>query len=290
MREIKNFKNIIKIQHFIRIFEIFEPLLAHLVLPDLEYGLQKIQLEKFNDYSNKELTLKQILKFQEFFKNLLLNSITQDALKVHDLIREAFLNKIAIKSPNCLTECHDFHGCCHGFYSVELMDYNRIIFEKLLPQENFDYKYKKYRLKLKKLNNETFCSAFDFKTKYCLIHKYKPPTCSKYPLITNVFTWNKEQKQWIGKCAHGGNWTTYVSPIFLHGFSKLWIKTILLWEREQEFLSKFKSKLNNNKLAIGKIILAIKNNKIYNRQMVINLLSEDYTKNDILELLNLIRI
>lgn len=290
MQKVINLKYFIKIHHGIKIFEIFELILDYLALPDLEFEFQKANLEKFNDYTEKELNLKRILKFQNLFKNILVKSFIQDSMTLHDLIREAFLNRIAKKSPDCLTDCRDFHGCCHGNYSVELIDYNRIISERIFPFENFYNKKGKYRLKLKEINNEQFCIAFDFDTKCCLIHKYKPPTCSKYPLITNVFTWNKEQKLWIGHCAHGGNWTTYVSSIILQVLSNLWIKTILLWDREQEFLSRYKSKLNVNRINIGKKVLTINSNKIYNRQSIFNLLSEDFSKNDIISVFSLLKI
>ncbi|MFX0133783.1 MAG: YkgJ family cysteine cluster protein [Candidatus Hodarchaeota archaeon] len=289
MQKIIKLECIPEIRHFIKIFEIFKSILNHLALPDLDFELQKEYLEKFNNYTEQELTLNRILRFQYLFKNLLNKSFIQDSLKVHDLVREAFLNKIAIRSPNCLTECRDFHGCCHGNYSVELIDYNRIISERLFPLENFSYKNGKYRLKLRRIGNDPFCSAFDYKTKCCLIHKYKPPTCSKYPLITNVFNWNKEKKQWVGHCAHGGTWTTYVSPVILQGLSKLWIKTILLWEREQDFLSKFESKLNINKIKIGKKLLTVRSNKIYNLQSIISLLSEEFSKKEIIQVFNLFK-
>ncbi len=290
MQKVINLKYFIKNHYFIKIFEIFELILNQLVIPDLDFEFQKANLEKFNEFTNQELNLNKILKFQNYLKDLFSKSFIHDSIKLYDLIRGAFLNRIAKKSPDCLTECRDFHGCCHGNYSVELIDYNRIISERIFPFENFYKKNGKYKLKLKEINDEKFCIAFDFDKKCCLIHKYKPPTCSKYPLITNVFTWNKEQKLWIGHCAHGGNWTTYVSPIILQGLSKLWIKTILLWEREQEFLSKYESKLNVNGINIGKKILTINSNKIYNRQSILNLLSDDFSINDIISVFNLLKI
>ncbi|MHA1301012.1 MAG: YkgJ family cysteine cluster protein [Candidatus Helarchaeota archaeon] len=290
MQQISKLKNFLKINEFIKIFEIFEPILEQLKIPNYEYDLQKKNLIKYNRYSYQEIPLKMIYRFHTLFKKLIVNAFIENSLKVHDLIREAFLNRIANESPDCLFECRDIHGCCHGNYSVDLIDYKRIILEDLLPANNFIYKNCRYRIKLKEVNGENICSAFDMRTKYCLIHKYKPPTCCKYPLISNTFIWNKEKQQWLGNCAHGGIWATFVSPVILQGLNKLWVKSTILWEREQEFISKFTNKMDSEKIYLGKKLLAINMNHIQKQNSILNLLSEEFSKEKILQIMNLMKI
>ncbi|MHA1381138.1 MAG: YkgJ family cysteine cluster protein [Candidatus Helarchaeota archaeon] len=288
MQVIARLKNILDNYEFKKIFKIFEPILMELFLPNIDFEIQKQQLENFNIISEEDLTLKKIISFQSYFKKLLTVSYINNPLKIHDLIRDSFLNRIAFRSPNCIKDCRDIHGCCHGNYSIDLIDYIRIIDEGLLTSDYFTYKNFRYRIKLKRVNKENVCSAFDMDEKICLIHKYKPPTCCKYPLISNTFIWNNDEKSWIGNCAHGGIWATHVSPIVLQSLNKLWVKSILLWNKEQDFFKKYNLKLSKNKLNLGKKILTIKSNNIYRRNTIINLLSDEFSKKDIKEILNLL--
>ncbi|MHA1267220.1 MAG: YkgJ family cysteine cluster protein [Candidatus Helarchaeota archaeon] len=183
--------------------------------------------------------------FHRWIPYLLKNVIILNSQAVYDTIRTLFTTRIALQAPNCLFDCSDNYACCHGNYLINAIDYHRILAHDLIPPTYFTKKGNEYRLKLvKEKNKRTHCIALDVKTKRCLIQDFKPPTCCKYPLISNIHHWSAELCAWTGNCAHSTKlWATRVHPAIMNSLRDLWIRAQVLWEKEQEVFMKIKGKL-----------------------------------------------
>ncbi|MHA1269531.1 MAG: YkgJ family cysteine cluster protein [Candidatus Helarchaeota archaeon] len=280
-------KNIIKIfqkSEFAFLIDIFSQVIENLIILEDEE-----KLENWNNFIKNSLSVSKEFKdhpIHFIFKDILLNSIIIDGLVVYDAIRNIFLYKIACFSPDCLNECTDEHGCCHSSYLTNRLDYGRIIKEGLLDKSQFIIKNKKYQVKTKNIENGIVCAALDDNSRKCLIHKYKPTTCSKYPLINNVNIWDEEKKCWVGKCAHFVGekpWGTKVHPVIIQSLRDLWIKAQLIWEAEDEVINKYAIiKESQDLQTILKYILGIRKCKyIVGRDITIKILSKYFDKNKI---------
>ncbi|TFF97922.1 MAG: YkgJ family cysteine cluster protein [Promethearchaeota archaeon] len=228
------------------------------VFSDLTSFLKLLDGDKYYEkYKNKIRRLLNKSKgfknhpIHHIFKEIFSNSIIIDSIKVNDVIRETFLYKIPLFSPNCIDECPDTHGCCHSNYIVSELDYIRIIKEDLLDPSCFSKKRNKYKLKTKRRDGVITCIALDDGSRNCLIHKYKPSTCCKYPIINSIDKWDKKLTSWVGGCAHypgKKSWGTKVAPIVINSLRTLWIKALLIWEDEYKVLQNNKEFENDEKL------------------------------------------
>ena len=215
-----------------------------------------------------------------------------DSKAVYDTIREIFLHRIAYKSPNCL-QCPEEHGCCHGNYSLELIDYQRIIAQNLIDPSLIARSGRKYKVRLlKDRNGRQHCGALDISTKKCLIHAFKPPTCCKYPLISNIHNWSQELMAWTGTCAHSDKiWATRVHAAIMNSVRDLWVHSNLLWEDEQDLFYRLKIEPVNVELSeIISRMLALKQcNWPYKNEMMTKILLEDYSETSIQTAFRLIK-
>jgi len=266
---------------------IFKPLLSLLAVDNEFFNLKKVEFEKIIENPKSFLTH----PFHIWFQNLLKNVIILDGQAVYDTIRDLFLNRFALQSPNCLA-CPDEHGCCHNTYSIEHIDYKRIIANKLIDPSFISRFRSKYKLKLvKDSNGNKHCAAFDVSTKKCLIHQFKPPTCCKYPLISNVHEWSAERMAWTGNCAHHTEvWVTRVHPAIMNVCRDLWVYAHLLWESEQSLWFRLKKPLDTELKEILSRILALKQcNWIYKNAMLKKILLEDYSESVVITALRLMK-
>ncbi|MHA1229271.1 MAG: YkgJ family cysteine cluster protein [Candidatus Helarchaeota archaeon] len=184
------------------------------------------------------------------FKEILLNSIIVNSIEVNDGIRNIFLNKIAHFSPNCLKECPEKFGCCHSSYTINKIDYLRILNEKLLEPSAFIVKNGKFKLKTKIIDKCTTCIALKNNSRLCMVHKYKPSTCTKYPIINSVNKWDRILNCWTGSCVHYPDnkaWGTKVSPIIVQSMRDLWIRAQLICENKYEIINSNKI-INSNQI------------------------------------------
>jgi len=259
----------------------------------------KLLDEDYIDFKTKfEATLTVQKKFpyhplHSLFEDLLLKSVITDAVKVYDGIRDVFLYKISLFSPDCLASCPDEHGCCHSSYSTNKLDYLRIQAENLLDPSHFIVKKDSYKLKIKVQNGVKICSALELPSKRCLIHKYKPSTCCKYPLVINT-RWDDELACWVNKCAHSieaKSWGTKVSPLIIEALRTLWVKSYLMWEAEYDIKKNYPDLFENEELyKILKDILSIRKCLyIINREETLALLEKNYKRADILKVFNIVK-
>ncbi|MHA1311227.1 MAG: YkgJ family cysteine cluster protein [Candidatus Helarchaeota archaeon] len=227
------------------------------------------------------------------FSDILSKSIIINSVKIHDSIREAFLYKIALFSPNCLEDCPDPHGCCHSSYTVSKLDYYRILNEKLLSPSQFIKTNRKIILKTKIYQNEVTCAALKDGTRECLIHKYKPSTCAKYPIINAVNKWDKNLKCWVGRCAHfpgEKSWGTKISPKILDALRTLWVKSQIIWEVNYDLLNNNDQINKNHKLLtiLDHIQGIRKCQYIMDKEKIIANLLDEFDKEDIEYIYNFI--
>jgi Fe-S-cluster containining protein len=267
--------------------QIFEPLLNLLALDNESFSLKQ------NEFLSLQKSAKSFLRhpFHHWFRNLLKEAVIIDSLATYDTIRDLFLNRIALQAPNCL-ECPDEHGCCHGTYSIEPIDYDRIIANKLIDPSNLTQFYNKYKAKLvKDQNQQQYCSAFDISTKRCLIHQFKPPTCCKYPLITNIHEWSSEMMAWTGTCAHTDKiWATRVHPAVMNLLRELAVAAQFLWEKEQNIFYRLKNQQNPEIKGIISRILALNHANNSDKSMIIEkILMEDYPESSIQQTFKLMK-
>jgi Fe-S-cluster containining protein len=277
MRRLIEFLAITTHNHWIyEILKIFEPVLTFL---GLDEGFFVLKQNEFLEIVNSE---KQFLvhPFHIWFHNLLKKVIILNSQAVYDSIRDMFLNHFAIRSPNCL-QCPEEHGCCHGNYSIELIDYRRIISMELIDPSIISRFHSKYKIKLiKDENGNRFCGAFDRSSKKCLIHQFKPQTCCKYPLVCDVHNWSYELLAWTGTCAHSDiQWATRVHPAIMNSTRDLWVHSNLLWETEQEISNHLKKPLEDEIKQIILRILAIKQYALpYKAGIIKKILLEDFSE------------
>ena len=92
------------------ILKIFEPLLEFIALDEEFYNLRETEFIRIQ--SNEKRFL--LHPFHKWFSQLLRNVIILDSQGAYDTIRHLFLHRIALKSPDCLTECRNNYACCHG--------------------------------------------------------------------------------------------------------------------------------------------------------------------------------
>lgn len=261
------------------LIDIFEPLLNLLALDEEFFTLKQKEFAEII-ISPKKF---QVHPFHNWFQNLLKNVIIMDSQAVFDAIRDLFLNRIAIQSPNCL-ECPDEHGCCHSTYKIDLIDYNRVIAHNLVHPSLFSRSRNKHKIKLiKDEKGINHCGAFDKSSRKCLIHQFKPPTCCKYPLISNIRDWSDELMAWTGSCAHNEKvWATRVHPAIMNACRNLWVDAQLLWESEQKLFHRLKEQINIEMKEILSFILAIKQvNWPYKTVIAKKILLETYSESAI---------
>ncbi|MHC1592073.1 MAG: YkgJ family cysteine cluster protein [Candidatus Helarchaeales archaeon] len=209
---------------FRAIADILEPVLELLELEETRCEIFSKRLLLLDRNSPKKPKFAKFVRFQGIISEILARAKITNDLKLHDATRKVFLTRIPIRSTNCLTECRSIHGCCHGQYTVELIDYERIISKNLLSRDDFMKFRNKYKLKLVG-KDDAHCIAFNASDKTCKIHEYKPVTCTKYPIMPCVFK-ATPHLTWSGKCAHGGTWETQISPILLKSLDDLWRKAL----------------------------------------------------------------
>jgi len=267
--------------------KIFEPLLNLLAFDNESFSLKQ------NEFLSLQQSAKSFLThpFHLWFRNLLKEAIILDSLAAYDAIRDLFLNRIALQAPNCL-ECPDEHGCCHGTYSIEPVDYDRIIAKKLIDPSNLSQVRNKYKVKLvKDQNRQLYCGAFDISTRKCLIHQFKPPTCCKYPLISNIHEWSGEMMAWTGTCAHTDKiWATRVHPAIMNILREIAVAAQFLWEKEQEIFDKLRNQQNPEIKGIISRILAFRHSIGSDRMiMVKKILLEDYPESSIQQAFELMK-
>ncbi len=257
------------------VLEIFTPLLNLLALDNELFHFKQTEFEEIIE------SKKQFLHhpFHLWFKNLLKSVIILDSQAVYDMIRNLFLDRFALRSPNCLM-CSDEYGCCHSTYSLEQIDYERIITKNLVDSSFISRFRNKNKLRvLKDGKNRKYCAAFEISSKKCMIHPFKPPTCCKYPLISNIHNWSEELEAWTGTCAHAEElWITRVHPAIMNNCRDLWIYAQLLWDSEQKFFYRLKDPVESEILEIIRHILAMKQCKWLRNPFIIKkLLHENYS-------------
>lgn len=266
----------------------FEPLLNLLGLDN------ELFVAKQNGFLNLLECEKAFLThpFHLWLRDLLKEGIILDSLATYDTIRNLFLNRIALQAPNCL-QCSDEHGCCHGTYSIEPIDYDRIIADKSIDPACLSRFFRKYKVKfIKDQNRLIHCGAFDFSTKKCLIQRYKPPTCCKYPLISDVHKWSSELMAWTGKCAHSDElWVTRIHPAIMDVLREIWISAQFLYEMEQNTFYRLKTQQNPEIRAIISRILALKQrSKLFKPIMIKKIISEDFSEGCLQEALQMMKL
>ena len=261
---------------------IFDPLLNHLVFDNELFNLKQ------NEFRNIQASEKPFLThpFHIWFRELLKEGVILDSLATYDNIRDLFLNRIAFQAPDCL-QCAAEHGCCHGTYSIEPIDYERIVAHRLIDQAMISRFFSKYKIKLiKDQSRQIHCGAFEISSKKCLIHQYKPPTCCKYPLITDIHKWSAEMMAWTGNCAHSNEiWATRVHPAIMNGsLREIWVNAHFLWEKEQNIFYRLKIQEKSEMKDIIARILALKQRgKLYKPILIKKVLTEDYSEASIQE-------
>ncbi len=267
--------------------KIFEPLLNLLALDNEAFSLKQ------NEWMSLQRSAKPFLThpFHIWFRDLLKGGIQLDSLATYDTIRDLFLNGIALQAPNCL-QCPDEHGCCHGTYSIEPIDYERMIAKKLVDPSDISRFRNKYKVKLvKDQNRQIHCGAFDISTKNCLIHQFKPPTCCKYPLISNIHNWSSEMMAWTGTCAHTDKiWATRVHPAIMNILREIWVAAQFLWEKEQNIFYRLKTEQNPElKKIISRILALSQSARPYKMIIIKKILAENYPESSIQEALKLMK-
>jgi len=267
--------------------KIFEPLLNLLALDNEAFSLKQ------NEWVSLQRSAKPFLThpFHIWFRDLLKGGIQLDSLATYDTIRDLFLNGIALQAPNCL-QCPDEHGCCHGTYNIEPIDYERIMAKKFVDPSNISRFRNKYKVKLvKDQNRQIYCGAFDISTKNCLIHQFKPPTCCKYPLISNIHYWSSEMMAWTGTCAHTDKiWATRVHPAIMNILREIWVAAQFLWEKEQNIFYRLKTEQNPELKEIISRILALSQSARPCKMIIIKkILAENYPESSIQEALGLMK-
>ena len=265
----------------------FEPLLNLLALDN------ELFILKQNEFSNILKSEKPFLThpFHLWFRNLLKEGIILDSVATNDTVRNLFLNRIALQAPDCL-QCSDEHGCCHGTYSIEPIDYDRIIANRLIDSTIISRFLRKYKVKLiKDQNRQIHCGAFDISSKKCLIHQYKPPTCCKYPLISDVHKWSSELMAWTGNCAHRTEpWVTRVHPAIMNVLREIWVSAQFLYETEQNVFYRLKTQQKSEiKVIISRILALTQCSKLFKPIMIKKILSEDYSEGSIQEALQMMK-
>ncbi len=253
---------------------IFEPLLQLIAL-DEEFF--RVKQSEFREIVQNEKPFN-VHPFHIWFQNLLKNVIILESQTTYDTIRDLFLHRFPLQAPNCL-QCPDEHGCCHSTYSIENIDYKRIIANRLIDPLLISRFLSKYKLKLNKdKTGKHYCGAFDVSTKKCIIHQFKPSTCCKYPLISNIQNWSSDLMAWTGNCAHCDTiWATRVHPAIMNICRDLWVKAQLLWESEQNLIYRIKEPIDVEIKEIISRILSIKQcSWPYKMMMMKKILLEDY--------------
>ncbi len=270
------------------ILEQFKPLLKLLALDEEFYSVKEKEFSQI--LSNETRFL--IHPFHKWLPNLLRNVIILDSQAVYDTMRNLFLQGFALKSPDCLNDCRNNYACCHGNYAINPIDYQRIIANNLLDPSLFSCLRNKYKLKLAiDKNQRKYCCALDVSTKKCLIHQYKPPTCCKYPLISNIQTWSEELTAWTGMCAHSDVvWATRVHPAVLKKCRDLWVDSHLLWESEQNVFYRIKEPISSEIRELLSRILSIKQSSWpYKKTIIKRVLLENYSEPSIQKALTLLK-
>ncbi len=285
MRKLAHIFTNVENRYIKEILDLFNPLLKLLALDNEFYLLKK---DEFSTLIQKKKPF-QYHPFHLWFKRLLKNAVILDSLQVYDCVRYLFLNHFAIASPDCL-ECPDKYGCCHRTYTIEIIDYERIIAKKLINHTLLSHTRNRTKLRLHKdRNGQKYCSAFDLSTKKCLIHPFKPPTCSKYPLISNIHNWSNDLMAWTGKCAHSKElWVTRVHPAVMNSCRDLMMHAQLLWESERALLNHIATPLDCKMKEILSRTLALKQLKMPYKDLIIKkILLEDYSESTVLRAIQL---
>lgn len=280
MRRITELMGNINSNHWIlEILRIFDPLLKFLGLDENLFGSKQDEFLKILDLDKQFL----VHPFHMWFHKLLKKVIILDSEAVYDTIRDIFLNHLTTQSPNCLL-CPEEHGCCHGNYSVEVIDYKRIITKELIDSSLITRFRSKYKIRLiKDEKGNRYCGAFDISTKKCLVHQFKPQTCCKYPLITDVHNWSYELIAWTGPCAHSNKiWATRVHPAIMNSTRDLWVDSNYLWKAERNISYRINNQITDEINEIILRILAIKRYSWpYKREITKQILLEDYSESSI---------
>ena len=291
MKPVSELLNVLIGTDFEFLLDIFSDLIPFLVILD-----EDVEKEDWKSKLSKSINASFGYKkhpIHSIFKDILLKSIIIDSIKLNDAIREAFLYKITLFSPNCIDECPDEHGCCHSSYSINKLDYNRIIEENLIDPNSFIIKNEKIKLRTKRVGKIITCIALDLQTRGCLIHKYKPSTCTKYPIINSVNRWDPKMNCWVGKCAHfpgKKSWGTKVSPIIVEALRTLWIKAQLIWESKQNIIKNFETLSANHKMnKILNYILALRKSRyIVGKDKTFRILKKKFAEEDVLKIYNIL--
>ncbi|MBD3229433.1 MAG: hypothetical protein GF329_14710 [Candidatus Lokiarchaeota archaeon] len=292
MKPVSHLLNILENTKFDFLLEIFLDIIKHLKILNYDYRIENwynrigAALDDKSGFKNHPMHL--------IFKSILLKSIITNSITVNDLIRKSFLYKIPLFSPSCLEQCPDEHGCCHSSYSIHKLDYLRIIEENLLDRSHFEVKNNKIKLKTKRVNKVITCIALDSESRTCMIHKYKPSTCCKYPVINSVNKYDKNLKCWVGKCAHypkDKSWGTKVSPIVLEALRILWIKSQLIWEEEYKIINQ--NQIFNHDESLRRILRYIvgfrKSRYIVGKDKILKYLRIDFDEDQILKVYKIIQ-
>lgn len=281
--------NDIKTPEYRTVIEVLNPISSYLAIPKDILSKMLLTLSSLDQNSASPPSRTQMIHFQKVLAEFLLKFIILDAIGLYDGIRDIFLNHIPFNACDCLNECRSAYGCCHGLYTVEKIDYERIISDDLLTITDFSPLKQKFKLKSRN-EKEKFCVGFDQKTKSCKIHAYKPMTCTKYPLMPSVHE-QHENLTWKGACAHGDIWTTKISPFVTEKLGKLWMKANLLYLYQLNAGIRFEKKSipKNCKRLIFEIIRIRRSTNIIDPDGLFLYLSHEFSKEQIQEALSLMR-
>ncbi|MHA1144381.1 MAG: YkgJ family cysteine cluster protein [Candidatus Helarchaeota archaeon] len=292
MRKLKSINYLIesiKNPDFKAVFCIFLDIMPFLLLPDNEFKDFSKRLFSLDRRSARPPTSIEMMHFQQLLARIFLDSIMQNAVELYDAIRDLFLTRMTIKASDCLKDCRSVFGCCHGQYTVEQIDHERIIKQGLLTENDFIPSKDKFKLRL--LGSiKPHCVALNKDTRTCKIHAYKPMTCTKYPLIPCVHEATNDLT-WKGECAHGGTWTSKVSPFITGKIAKLWVKSSLLYNYQKRASQIFESQSVTDQLRpVIQDIICIRRSKNVDDLDVFSLLLKDkYSRAQIDEALKIMK-